>query len=43
MESYMDRVVDPAAGSYYIESLTDTVAAMSWGYFQELWAKQNQP
>ena len=24
-ESYFDRVVDPAAGSYYIESLTDSL------------------
>ena len=42
MESYMDRVVDPAAGSYYIESLTDTVAQKGWEHFIELWTKKNQ-
>lgn len=42
MESYMDRVVDPAAGSYYIESLTDTVAQKGWEHFKELRTKQNQ-
>ncbi len=24
-ESYIDKVVDPAAGSYYLESLTDSI------------------
>lgn len=32
-ESYFDRVIDPAAGSYFIESLTDSVAAESWKLF----------
>jgi methylmalonyl-CoA mutase len=32
-ESYLDRVVDPAAGSYYIESLTDSVVEHSWQLF----------
>jgi methylmalonyl-CoA mutase len=41
LESYMDRVYDPAAGSYYIESLTETIAEKSWKYFQNLWT-QNQ-
>jgi methylmalonyl-CoA mutase len=29
-ESYFDRVVDPAAGSYYIESLTDALMEQAW-------------
>jgi methylmalonyl-CoA mutase len=29
-ESYFDRVADPAAGSYYIESLTDQLAEKIW-------------
>ncbi len=36
MESYLDRVKDPAAGSYYIEQLTDTLAKEAWKQFQEL-------
>lgn len=34
MESYLDRVIDPAAGSYYIEQLTDTLARKAWENFQ---------
>ena len=34
MESYLDRVHDPAAGSYYIEQLTDKLAHKAWEYFQ---------
>jgi len=34
LESFMDRVVDPAAGSYYLESLTDKIAAEAWSLFQ---------
>ncbi len=30
MESYLDKIVDPAAGSYYIESLTETFAKKAW-------------
>ncbi len=36
LESYMDRVVDPAAGSYYIENLTNKLAATAWKAFQQL-------
>jgi methylmalonyl-CoA mutase len=32
-ESYFDKVVDPAAGSYYIESLTDSIAENAWQVF----------
>ena len=32
-ESYMDKIVDPAAGSYYIENLTDSIAQYAWQHF----------
>ncbi len=35
MESYMGKVADPAAGSYYIEKLTDDLAEVAWSKFQE--------
>ena len=35
-ESFLDKVADPAAGSYYIENLTDSVAASSWELFKEI-------
>ena len=35
LESYMDKVQDPAAGSYYIEQLTDDLAEAVWLKFQE--------
>lgn len=34
MESYLDRVIDPAAGSYYIEQLTDALGSKVWESFQ---------
>ena len=34
-EAYLDRVADPAAGSYYIESLTDSLAEKAWELFRE--------
>jgi len=36
MESYIDRVIDPAAGSYYIEKLTGALAEKAWKKFQQL-------
>lgn len=33
LESYMDRVIDPAAGSYFIENLTDEIAEAAWEEF----------
>lgn len=30
MESYFDKVADPSAGSYYIETLTNTFAEKAW-------------
>lgn len=38
-ESYFDKIVDPAAGSYYIESLTDNLAKKAWEIFQDTEAK----
>ena len=35
MESYLDRTVDPAAGSYFLEKLTDDLAARAWTLFTE--------
>ena len=34
LESFIDKVVDPAAGSYYIEKLTAEIAEQSWTYIQ---------
>ncbi|HRY99665.1 MAG TPA: methylmalonyl-CoA mutase family protein [Bacteroidales bacterium] len=38
-ESYLDKVADPAAGSYYIENLTDSLAREAWKLFQEVEAE----
>jgi methylmalonyl-CoA mutase len=35
-EAYFDKVVDPAAGSYYIESLTGSLIEESWRLFLEI-------
>ncbi len=35
-ESYLNKVADPGAGSYYIEVLTDSLAKESWKLFQEI-------
>ncbi len=32
-EAYFDKVADPAAGSYYIENLTDSLARAAWDLF----------
>ena len=32
-ESYFDKVVDPSAGSYYIETLTHEIAQKAWNIF----------
>ncbi|NEA13363.1 methylmalonyl-CoA mutase, partial [Streptomyces sp. SID10692] len=34
-ESHLARVVDPAGGSWYVERLTDELAAAAWAFFQE--------
>lgn len=38
-ESYFDKIVDPSAGSYYIETLTDSIANEAWKLFLEVEAK----
>ncbi len=35
-ESYFDRVIDPSAGSYYIENLTRLIAEKAWNLFIEI-------
>lgn len=35
-ESYFDKIADPAAGSYYIELLTDSIAEQAWKLFLEV-------
>jgi len=35
-EAHLNKVVDPAGGSYYIESLTDSLANESWKLFLEV-------
>ena len=35
-ESYFDKIVDAPSGSYYIESLTDSMAQHAWKLFQDV-------
>ena len=35
-ESHFDKIADPAAGSYYIENLTDSIAEEAWKLFIEV-------
>ncbi|XWW46379.1 methylmalonyl-CoA mutase [Fibrella sp. USSR17] len=35
-ESYLDKVADPAAGSYYIETLTHQLTEAAWVLFQQV-------
>jgi methylmalonyl-CoA mutase len=35
-ESYFDKVADPAAGSYYIEKLTEMISESAWKLFVEI-------
>jgi methylmalonyl-CoA mutase len=35
-ESHLDGLADPAAGSYYVESLTDDLASAAWDAFREM-------
>lgn len=35
-ESFLSKVVDPAAGSYYVEKLTHQLAEEAWKLFQEI-------
>jgi methylmalonyl-CoA mutase len=36
MEAHLARVIDPAGGSWFVESLTDGLARAGWAFFQEL-------
>ena len=36
LESHLDEVVDPAGGSWYVESLTEQLATAAWAWFQEI-------
>jgi methylmalonyl-CoA mutase len=38
-EAYFDKVIDPAAGSYYIENLTKSIAKAAWDVFIEVQQK----
>jgi len=38
-ESYLDKVADAGAGSYYIETLTEELASKSWDLFKEIEAE----
>lgn len=35
-ECHFDKIVDPSAGSYYIETLTDKIADSAWAIFLEI-------
>ena len=35
-EAHFDKVADPAAGSYYIENLTESLAAAAWELFNKI-------
>lgn len=35
-ECHFHRVIDPAGGSYFVESLTDQLAARAWAQFQRI-------
>jgi methylmalonyl-CoA mutase len=35
-EAWLDKVLDPSAGSYFIENLTDSIIAESWKLFLEI-------
>ncbi|MCX5214763.1 methylmalonyl-CoA mutase small subunit [Kitasatospora sp. NBC_00240] len=35
-ESHLARVIDPAGGSWYVERLTEELAAAAWAWFQEI-------
>ena len=35
-EAYLDKVIDPSAGSYYIEELTSKLGEQAWNYFVDI-------
>ncbi|MER7015715.1 methylmalonyl-CoA mutase family protein [Saccharopolyspora sp. NPDC000359] len=42
-ESHLAQVIDPAGGSYYVESLTDELAQAAWAWFQRIEAAGGLP
>ena len=38
-EARLNRVIDPAAGSYYVEHLTDIIGKKAWDFFLEIEAR----
>ncbi len=38
-ESHLDKIADPAAGSYYIETLTNSIAEQAWKLFLDVQEK----
>ncbi|GAA4618794.1 methylmalonyl-CoA mutase family protein [Saccharopolyspora hordei] len=42
-ESHLAQVIDPAGGSYYVESLTDELAKAAWAWFQRIEAAGGLP
>jgi methylmalonyl-CoA mutase len=38
-ESNVGRVLDPAGGSWYVEDLTEALAAQAWAHFQDIEAR----
>lgn len=38
-ESHVGRVLDPAGGSWFVEELTESLAAQAWSQFQDLEAR----
>jgi methylmalonyl-CoA mutase len=35
-EAYLDKIVDPSSGSYYIENLTHSIASHAWDKFRSI-------
>ena len=40
-EAYLNKVSDPASGSYYIEELTNEMSLKAWSIFKEIEAHAN--
>ena len=38
-ESHIGRVLDPAGGSWFVEDLTEGLAAQAWSHFQDIEAR----
>jgi methylmalonyl-CoA mutase len=36
MESHLDKVSDPVAGSYYFENIAETICENAWNNFLEI-------